>query len=75
MACARPLSGVILAGGLCPSPRLPAGATLRYKIVIALLPDPAAGLPLDAQQLLAWLLDEADELHWNKQRNIATINF
>jgi hypothetical protein len=54
---------------------LPAGVTLRYKIVIELLPDPAAELPLDAQQLLAWLLDEADELHWNKQRNIATINF
>lgn len=65
----------ILAGGLRPSTQLPVGATLRYKIVIALLPDPSIDLPMDAQQHLAWLHDEANALHWDKQRNISTVNF
>lgn len=65
----------ILAGGLRPSPQLPVGAALRYKIVVALLPDPSIDVLMDAQQHLAWLHDEANALHWDKQRNIATVNF
>lgn len=65
----------ILAGGLRPNDQLPIGATLRYKIVIALLPDPSIELPMDAQQHLAWLHDEVDNLQWDRLRNIATVNF
>ena len=65
----------ILAGGLRPNEQLPVGATQRFKIVIALLPDPSIELPMDAQQHLAWLHDEADNLQWDRQRNIATVNF
>ncbi|MFP5466265.1 MAG: 7TM diverse intracellular signaling domain-containing protein, partial [Gammaproteobacteria bacterium] len=65
----------ILAGGLRPHEQLPVGATLRYKIVIALLPDASIDLPMDAQQHLSWLHDEVDNLQWDRQRNIATVNF
>lgn len=65
----------ILAGGLRPNEQLPVGATLRFKIVIALLPDNSIDLPMDAQQHLSWLHDEADNLQWDRQRNIATVNF
>lgn len=65
----------ILAGGLRPSTQLPIGATLRFKIVVALLPDPSIDLPMDAQQHLAWMHDAVDDLHWDKQRSIAPLNF
>lgn len=77
---ARPAQAIsaataILAGGLRPNDQLPVGATLRFKIGVALLPDPSIDLPMDAQQHLAWVHDAVDDLHWDKQRNIATLNF
>ena len=54
-----------MAGGLRPSNQLPVGATLKFKVVLALLPDAASGADLEsnAQAHLDWLGSGLDALH------------
>jgi len=65
----------ILAGGLRPSTQLPVGTTLRFKIVVAMLPEPGLELQQDAQAHLQWLRGALDDLRDDKRKNIHTVNF
>ncbi|WP_305714612.1 7TM diverse intracellular signaling domain-containing protein [Hydrogenophaga sp.] len=65
----------IVAGGLRPSDQLPVGATLRFKVVLALLPAEGQDLQQDAQAHLNWLRNSLDELCKNKRKSIQTLNF
>ena len=65
----------ILAGGLRPSSQLPVGATLRFKIVVAMLPEPGLELLQDAQAHLQWLRGALDDLRENTRKSIHTVNF
>lgn len=65
----------ILAGGLRPSSQLPVGATLRFKIVVAMLPEPGLELLQDAQAHLQWLRGALDDLRENNRKSIHTVNF
>lgn len=65
----------ILAGGLRPSKELPVGTTLRFKIVLALLPEDTLQLQQDAQAHLNWLHIALDELRKDPRKSIQTLNF
>jgi len=67
----------IVAGGLRPSSQLPVGATLKFKVVLALLPDAASGADLesDAQAHLDWLGSGLDALRQDGRRTILKLNF
>lgn len=65
----------IVAGGLRPSAELPVGASLRYKVVVALLPDPGLELMQDAQAHLHWLGNKLEDLRRDKRKSIQTVNF
>ncbi len=65
----------IVAGGLRPSTQLPVGTTLRFKIVLALLPEAGLELDQDAQAHLDWLRHALDDLRQNQRKSIQTLNF
>ena len=65
----------IVAGGLRPSDQLPVGSSMRFKVVIALLPDEGHELQLDTQTHMGWLRDALDDLRRDKRKGIATLNF
>ncbi|MDZ7585252.1 MAG: 7TM diverse intracellular signaling domain-containing protein, partial [Thiobacillus sp.] len=67
----------IVAGGLRPSSQLPVGATLKFKVVLALLPDAASGADLEsnAQAHLDWLGSGLDALRQDGRRTILKLNF
>lgn len=65
----------LLARGLRPTPQLPVGASLKFKIVVAMLPDEAMDFNVDAQSLLDMMADAMEDLHYDKQRSILTLNF
>ena len=67
----------IVAGGLRPSSQLPVGATLKFKVVLALLPDAASGADLEsnAQAHLDWLRSGLDVLRQDGRRTILKLNF
>jgi two-component system, sensor histidine kinase LadS len=67
----------IVAGGLRPSNQLPVGSTLKFKVVLALLPDAASGADLesDAQAHLDWLGSGLDALRQDGRRTILKLNF
>lgn len=65
----------IVAGGLRPSAQLPVGATLRFKVVLALLPEEGLELQQNAQAHLDWMLIGLDELRKNQRKSIQTLNF
>ncbi|MBT9551323.1 MAG: diguanylate cyclase [Hydrogenophaga sp.] len=64
----------IVAGGLRPSDQLPTGSSLRFKVVLALLPDDGHELQLDTQVHMAWLRDALRDLQRDKRKNIETLN-
>ena len=64
----------IVASGLRPSDLLPVGTSLRFKVVVALLPDGGHELQADAQAHLAWLRIALDELLADKRKHILTLN-
>jgi diguanylate cyclase (GGDEF)-like protein len=64
----------IVAGGLRPSYQLPVGATLRFKVVLALLPKDDLGFQQDALAHLEWMRSSLDELRKDKRRSIQTLN-
>ena len=64
----------IVAGGLRPSAQLPVGATLRFKVVLALLPKDELGLQQDALAHLEWMRRSLDELRKDKRKSIQTLN-
>src|SRR5690606_2095260 len=65
----------IVAGGLRPSVQLPVGTTLKFKIVVALLPDSAPELQQDVQAHLAWLRQALDALRTDPRKAILKLNF
>lgn len=67
----------IVAGGLRPSSQLPVGSTLKFKVVLALLPDSAssADLESDAQAHLDWLRSGLDAMRQDGRRTILKLNF
>ncbi len=67
----------IVAGGLRPSSQLPVGATLKFKVVLALLPDAVSGSDLEsnAQAHLDWLRSGLDALRQDNRRTILKLNF
>lgn len=65
----------IVAGGLRPATQLPVGATLKFKVVAAILPEPAQELQQDAQAHLDWLQTAMDELRRDPRRSIQSVNF
>jgi diguanylate cyclase (GGDEF)-like protein len=64
----------IVAGGLRPSDQLPIGSSLRFKVVLALLPDDGHELQLDTQAHMAWLRDALRDLQRDKRKSIETLN-
>lgn len=65
----------IVAGGLRPATQLPIGATLKFKVVAAVLPEPTQELQQDAQAHLDWLQTAMDELRRDTRRSIQSVNF
>lgn len=65
----------IVAGGLRPSVQLPVGTTLKFKIVVALLPDPTPELQQDAQAHLDWLRQALAALRKDPRKAILKMNF
>lgn len=65
----------IVAGGLRPAVQLPVGTTLKFKIVVALLPDPTPELQQDAQAHLDWLRQALDALRKDPRKAILKLNF
>jgi two-component system, sensor histidine kinase LadS len=65
----------IVAAGLRPSEQLPTGSSLRFKIVIALLPDDGHALQLDSQAHMAWMRDALADLQQEPRKNILNLNF
>jgi hypothetical protein len=51
------------------------GTTLRFKIVLALLPEEGLQLQQDAQAHLDWLHNALDELRQDPRKSIHTLNF
>lgn len=64
----------IVAGGLRPSTQLPVGSALRFKVVVAMLPNEGLNLREDAQAHLNWLRIELDALSREPQKSIRTLN-
>jgi two-component system, sensor histidine kinase LadS len=65
----------IVAAGLRPSVLLPSGASLRFKVVVALLPDPHAEPLPDAQAQLDWMHIELMGIEAERRKTIQTLNF
>lgn len=65
----------IVAGGLRPSVQLPVGTTLKFKVVVALLPDSTPELQQDAQAHLDWLRQALDALRKDPRKAILKLNF
>ncbi len=65
----------IVAGGLRPSAQLPVGSTLKFKVVVALLPETAIDPPEDAQAHLDWLRSSLDDLRKDGRKAILKLNF
>ena len=66
----------LVANGLRPSPRLPAGTTLRLRVVAALLPDAKGGeLAQDAGAHLEWLRQGMLTLSEDPRKAILRLNF
>lgn len=67
----------IVAGGLRPSSQLPVGATLKFKVVLALLPDEASASELEsnARAHLDWMRSGLDSLRQDGRRTILKLNF
>lgn len=65
----------LVASGLRPSSRLPAGTTLRFQVVVALLPDARGERGQDAAAHLAWLREGMDTLGKDERRTILRLNF
>lgn len=66
----------IVAGGLRPSVQLPVGSALKFKIVVALLPDAAGeAAPQDAQATVDWLRTALEALRKDPRKAILKLNF
>lgn len=65
----------IVASGLRPSLQLPVGATLKFKIVVALLPDTTQDMQQDAQAHLDWMRQALDALRKTPRKAILKMNF
>ncbi|QHE85007.1 sensor domain-containing diguanylate cyclase [Hydrogenophaga sp. BPS33] len=65
----------IVASGLRPSLQLPVGATLKFKIVVALLPDSTQDMQQDAQAHLDWMRQALDALRKVPRKAIVKMNF
>ena len=65
----------LVANGLRPSPRLPAGTTLRLRVVAALLPDAKGELAQDAGAHLDWLRQGMLPLSEDPRKAILRLNF
>lgn len=65
----------IIASGLRPSLQLPVGSTLKFKIVVALLPEASQDLQQDAQAHLDWLRQALDALRKTPRKAILKMNF
>jgi two-component system, sensor histidine kinase LadS len=65
----------IVAAGLRPSVLLPAGTSLRFKVVVALLPDPNAEPLPDAQAQIDWMHIELMGIDADRRKTIQTLNF
>lgn len=65
----------IVASGLRPAVQLPVGATLKFKVVVALLPDESPELQQDAQAHLDWLRQALDALRKDTRKAILKLNF
>jgi diguanylate cyclase (GGDEF)-like protein len=65
----------IVAGGLRPAVQLPVGTTLKFKVVVALLPEPTQVPPQDAQAHLVWLRKALDALRKDPRKAILKLNF
>jgi two-component system, sensor histidine kinase LadS len=65
----------IVAAGLRPSVLLPAGISLRFKVVVALLPDANAEPLPDAQAQLDWMHIELMGIDADQRKTIQTLNF
>lgn len=65
----------LVANGLRPSPRLPAGTTLRLRVVAAMLPDARGELAQDAAAHLEWLHQGMLTLSEDTRKAILRLNF
>lgn len=65
----------LLAAGLRPSERLPVGETLRFKVVMALLPDSTQEPGRDAQACVDWLQQGMQSLAEERHKAILRLNF
>jgi two-component system, sensor histidine kinase LadS len=65
----------IVAAGLRPSVLLPSGISLRFKVVVALLPDVNAEPLPDAQAQLDWMHIELMGIAADRRKTIQTLNF
>jgi len=66
----------IVASGLRPAVQLPVGTTLKFKVVVALLPDESPELQQqDAQAHLDWLRQALDALRKDPRKAILKLNF
>lgn len=65
----------IVAAGLRPSSLLPASSSLRFKVVVALLPDAKAEPLPDAQAQLDWMHIELMGIPPERRKTIQTLNF
>ena len=65
----------IIASGLRPSMQLPVGSTLKFKIVVALLPDASQELQQDAHAHLEWLRQALEALRKTPRKAILKMNF
>ncbi len=65
----------LVAAGLRPSSRLPVGCTLRLRVVVALLPDVAGELGLDAGAHVEWLHQGMLALSEDPRKAILRLNF
>lgn len=65
----------LVASGLRPSQRLPVGVTLRFRVVVALLPDASEELGQDANAHLEWLHQGMLKLSEDERKAILRLNF
>ncbi len=65
----------IVASGLRPAVQLPVGTTLKFKVVVALLPDASQELQQDAQAHVDWLRKALDALRKDPRKAILKLNF
>ena len=55
--------------------QLPVGTTLKFKVVVALLPDASQELQQDAQAHVDWLRKALDALRKDPRKAILKLNF